>query len=54
MTGYVSNEQSSYLVGLKQIVILVFEYSYSFQFLLNNRKSNITAFSGEMMLVSVD
>ena len=48
-----------FLIGLKWIVILVIEYSFSFQrnspnILLNITSSKITVFSGEMMSLSVD
>ena len=48
----------SFLLGLKQIVILEFEYSLSFQtnspnILLNIRNSKITVMFVKMMLTSV-
>ena len=50
---------SAYIVGLKRIVILAFEYSLSFQTnslnnILNIRSSKITVFYRKMMLISVD
>ena len=56
---YLCYKQYVSLLGLKRIVVLVFEYSFSFQtnspnILLNIRSSKMIVFSDKMMLISVD